>query len=191
MLAIMDRVVPILALASGDDDGDGIPNSEEGLANADGDGMPNYRDNDSDNDGIPDGLEYRNAPALGHDTDGDGVMDYLDLDSDNDGINDAQEAGHVGADLLRDGVADGPYGDNGLSNHVETTADSGLLNYTLVDTDGDTVPDYLDLDSDNDSIGDLVEGGSGAIDSDDDGVADIADVDGDRDCQQRRWQRRW
>jgi hypothetical protein len=47
-----------------------------------------------------------------------------------------------------------------------------------VDTDLDSsiagVPDYLDPDSDNDGIYDLVESGSGAIDANNDGVIDGA-----------------
>lgn len=56
---------------------------------------------------------------------------------------------------------------------------SGLVNYTIVDTDSDTTPDYRDLDSDNDTISDLVEGGSDAVDADRNGVADRPDRDSD------------
>ena len=52
------------------------------------------------------------------------------------------------------------------------------------DTDGDGKPDYLDIDSDNDGIFDVVEGGDGNLDTNNDGVIDsndtgYADVDGD------------
>jgi len=50
---------------------------------------------------------------------------------------------------------------------------------TPPDSDGDGQPDYVDLDSDNDSVSDLVEGGSGATDANNDGVADGPDADGD------------
>ena len=40
------------------------------------------------------------------------------------------------------------------------------------DTDGDGVPDHLDLDSDNDGISDLEESGSGGLDANGDGVLD-------------------
>jgi hypothetical protein len=43
-----------------------------------------------------------------------------------------------------------------------------------VDTDGDGIPDYLDLDSDNDGIYDLVEAGHGQIDADHNGQIDGA-----------------
>src|SRR5690606_11009305 len=50
---------------------------------------------------------------------------------------------------------------------------------TPVDTDGDTTPDYLDLDSDNDGDLDTVE----AYDTDNDGVANKvkSGVDADKD----------
>lgn len=41
-----------------------------------------------------------------------------------------------------------------------------------LDTDGDGVPDYLDLDSDNDGIYDLVEAGHGGVDANMDGTMD-------------------
>jgi hypothetical protein len=47
------------------------------------------------------------------------------------------------------------------------------------DSDGDGQDDFQDLDSDNDTISDLIEGGSGAVDANDDGVADGPDADGD------------
>jgi hypothetical protein len=61
-----------------DSDGDGIPNSVEGLGDADGDGIPNYLDLDSDNDGIPDAVEAGPDPTNPIDTDEDGIPDYLD-----------------------------------------------------------------------------------------------------------------
>lgn len=172
-----------------DDDGDGIltadeapdPNGDGDSVDAqdtDGDGTPDYLDLDSDNDGIPDQAENANAPESG-DTDGDGVIDRLDLDSDNDGINDVDEAGPDGTDTDPDGLADGPYGANGLADGVETTPESGQIDYTVADSDRDDVPDYLDLDSDNDTLCDLIEGGGGTLDADNNGVADGSDRDGD------------
>lgn len=69
-----------------DSDNDGIPDGEEGLSDPDGDGIPNYLDTDSDNDGLSDVLEGTN------DFDNDGVPNYLDLDSDGDGILDTDES---------------------------------------------------------------------------------------------------
>jgi hypothetical protein len=75
--------------ASGDADGDGIPNGVEGCDDADGDGLPNCLDLDSDGDGIPDAEECPEQPCKNSDTDD--VPDYLDRDSDNDGLSDKKE----------------------------------------------------------------------------------------------------
>ncbi|SFM14391.1 Ig-like domain-containing protein [Marinobacter zhejiangensis] len=151
-------------------------------ADHDGDGIPNSVDLDDDNDGIPDSVEGNGAV----DTDGDGIPDSLDLDSDNDGLLDLVESG-LGAALIAtldadsDGVIDAgnPFGTNGLSDDVETATDSATLNYTVVDTDGDTVYDFRDLDSDNDGITDVVE--SGGSDPDNDGQLGGGDEGGSVD----------
>jgi uncharacterized repeat protein (TIGR01451 family) len=163
-----------------DTDGDGIPNVADGAPStfgdakdSDSDGIPDATDIDDDNDGILDTVE---GPP-GTDTDGDGVPDSLDLDSDNDGINDLVESGiPLGSvstlDTNGDGRIDTPVGTNGLANSLETVADNGIVNYTLADTDGDGRPDFRDLDSDNDGINDVIEGGE--TDSDGDGIIDGA-----------------
>ncbi|MBI1294662.1 hypothetical protein GC175_06850, partial [bacterium] len=129
----------------------------------DGDGVPDPQDLDSDNDGIPNSVEGT------ADTDGDGIPDYLDLDSDNDGINDVIEAGCFN-DANNDGFADG----------VDANGDGLVDGATCspVDSDGDGIPDYLDLDSDNDGIPDVVEGGNAAADTNGDGVIDNSDIGG-------------
>lgn len=129
---------------------------------SDGDGIPDDTDQDDDNDGIPDSVEGTG------DTDGDGILDSRDLDSDNDGINDVIEAG--GTDANGDGKLDGT--PNGTTGQIG----SGL---TPINSDNDTVPDYKDLDSDNDGVSDLQEGGSNGTDADNDGVVDGPDTDGD------------
>ena len=53
-----------------------------------------------------------------------------------------------------------------------------------IDTDGVNVPNYLDKDSDGDTISDLIEGGNYLLDTDFDGVIDaalFADTDTDND----------
>ena len=45
-------------------------------------------------------------------------------------------------------------------------------------TDGDGIGDFLDTDSDNDFVPDVIEGG---FDSDDDGTPDFRDLDSDGD----------
>ncbi|MEO8083675.1 MAG: hypothetical protein ABI780_07635, partial [Ardenticatenales bacterium] len=96
---------------------------------------------------------------------------FRDLDSDNDGINDVREAGGL-TDANGDGKADGTDADgDGMIDNPQGHP---------VDTDGDGVRDFLDLDSDNDGVSDLVEGGQpGIVDADGDGVADGPDADHD------------
>ncbi len=136
------------------------------ISDSDGDGVLDRDDLDSDNDGIPNTVEGT------LDTDMDGVPDYLDIDSDNDGLTDTFEAG--GADSN---------GDGRLDNFTDTNNDgqddaSFAEPLPLPDTDGDLKPDYLDLDSDNDSITDATE--AGYQDQDGDGEIDeFTDTDSD------------
>lgn len=153
---------------AGDEDGDGIPNGNEETTDRDGDGIPGYLDLDSDNDGIPDEDEGN------IDSDGDSIPDFLDLDSDNDGLLDLIESGHVAIaspatlDANSDGRIDSGFGSNGLADVVETSADSGTLGYTIVDTDNDGVADFRDLDSDHDGLTDVIE--TNGDDSDNNGM---------------------
>lgn len=119
------------------------------------------------------------------DTDKDGIADYLDLDSDNDGISDIEEAGFKQMsnqkstfDLNNSSLWKDVNG-NGLNDYIETLTSAG--NYSIPDTDNDTIPDYLDLDSDNDSLFDVDEAGllNGDGDINGDGTGDGADSDGD------------
>jgi gliding motility-associated-like protein len=124
------------------------------------------------------------AVCVPKDSDLDGIADQLDLDSDNDGIPDSIEVqGNTTVVLLNADT-----NKDGLDNAFEP-------GFTPVDTDNDlVVPDYLDLDSDNDGILDSVETGNDLdadgirnyrdLDSDDDGCADVVeagfkDPDGD------------
>ncbi|TDB65792.1 hypothetical protein [Arundinibacter roseus] len=164
-----------------DSDGDGTPdacdacsdaNDKSAVVDTDGDGLLNNCDPDSDNDGIPDSVEDTNGNGDPNDddADGDGVPNYLDLDSDNDGILDLYESG-IDPALIASNDAD--------ENGVLDTANPIFTN-TPRDTDGDGVPDYLDLDSDNDGIPDLTESGlTGFADADNNGVVDGPDADND------------
>ena len=184
-----------------DDDGDGIPDAEEGggadrSVDDDGDGVPDYADpdavscTDSDSDGICDSL----PPDV--DADGDGLPNHLDRDSDGDGLPDATE----GNDADGDGIADSSAVDNdddgdGLDDAFDpdcagmpgTCAADGLA-ASVPDHDGDGAPDYLDADSDNDGLLDRVEGFDGnadglpevvpsGLDADGDGLDDAFDID--------------
>ena len=106
------------------------------------------------------------------DFDQDGIADYLDLDSDNDGIYDVIEGGDGNADTNGDGVID--FNDLGFSD-VDMNGYNDASELTPpVFTDGDALPDYLDLDSDDDGCYDAVE--AGHLDTDDDGVLGISPV---------------
>ncbi|MCU0445906.1 MAG: hypothetical protein MUE85_13425, partial [Microscillaceae bacterium] len=169
-----------------DDDNDGILDTNEGngtdpSADFDNDGTPNYLDisyvtapswalTDANNDGIVDFF----------DQDLDGVANHLDLDSDNDGIADVVEASANNANADPDGdgrviaLGSTSVASNGLASSLGGTP------ITPVNTDADSVADYLDLDSDNDGIADVIE--VGGIDGDNDGrisTGNIADFDAD------------
>ena len=92
------------------------------------------------------------------DLDYDGVADMFDLDADNDGIEDVIEAG-LGNLSNAKGKIDVSWVDtngNGLHDSGESVAAIPAL-----DSDGDGVPNYIDLDSDNDSLFDVDESGAG------------------------------
>lgn len=135
----------------------------------DGDGIPDNMDIDDDNDGILDVLEGDD------DSDSDGFIDRLDIDSDNDGIPDNVEAQATnGYSAPAENDADG----DGLDDAYEGTGDVGL---DPVNTDGTDLPDYLDDDSDNDTVPDTLEAFD--TDTDKDGRVNIfssgSDMDGD------------
>ena len=130
-------------------------------------------DTDYDGDGA--------GPDDPADTDGDGVDDYRDLDTDNDGIPDLIEGDTGCSDSDRDAICDGGDSDgDGIVDDIDEADGFGDDDYDAPpDTDGDGVPDFRDLDADNDAISDVAEGGSGCTDADDNGVCDGPDGDGD------------
>ena len=109
------------------------------------------------------------------DFDGDGFPNRCDLDSDDDGVSDLIEGGSDPAVVDTDG--DGVYDDD-----VGATTGAGV---TPLNTDTEGNPDFLDLDSDNDGLSDVLE--SGGADTDGDGVINagepltIAPLDTDND----------
>ncbi|MCF7566944.1 T9SS type A sorting domain-containing protein [Sabulilitoribacter arenilitoris] len=117
-------------------------------------------------------------PPCNTDSDGDGFVDELDIDSDNDGIPDNVEAQTTLGYSPPVGVVNtsGPY--IGLWSNYGT----GL---TPVDTDSDGIPDYRDLNSDNDGYNDIEENGmantSTAADVDDDGLINSFETNGVND----------
>jgi heat shock protein beta len=148
---------------SSDLDGDGVPNIYDcddfdgGAGDADGDGLSGLEelaicDNgtcldpvqpDTDGDGLNDGYEVGADPAHPEDSDTDDAPDALDLDDDGDGVPTETEL---------DGVCVIAPGDE-----VVECADHGTP-ATLPNTDGDTIPDYLDDDDlDGDGLADYLD----------------------------------
>ena len=188
-------------------DDSGLATDAGGLPrNTDADGLADFRDLDSDNDGIMDVVEsfgsgldadndgmlddfvdadgdgiddnFQAAPLAPADTDGDGIADANEIDADGDGIPDLIESGGVDAD--GDGMLDGFVDADG--DGVDDTV--AVVPTQPTDSDGDGIPDFQELDADNDGVSDLEE--SGGIDADGDGFADslvgsstLIDTDGD------------
>jgi VCBS repeat-containing protein len=75
---------------------------------------------------------------------------------------------------------------DGISDKNESRASN--LYPTSVDTDNDGTPDYLDTDSDGDTIEDSVEG---VADSDGDGIADFRETDSDNDGLDDKYEADW
>ena len=63
------------------------------------------------------------------DTDSDGLINSLDLDSDGDGCSDAFESTAT-LDKRKDYIFSGPYGANGFDDRLETSTESGVINYS-------------------------------------------------------------
>ncbi len=117
------------------------------------------------------------------DTDQDGVADVLDLDSDNDGIGGIIEDGWAALSNGKDkmDMTAGVWIDNNY-NGWHDTVEAYYASHTTKDFDGDAVPNYLDLDSDNDAVFDVDEAGltngDGDINCDGQGEGTDADSDG-------------
>ncbi|MCG1036969.1 T9SS type A sorting domain-containing protein [Polaribacter sargassicola] len=125
---------------------------------------------DANGDGTPDGY-------LNGDTDNDGYLDYIDIDADNDGIPDNIEGQSTIGYTPPSGLNITDNNNNGVDDNYENGA---ILGLEVVDTDSDETPDYLDSDSDNDGILDIIENGDtdnsvSGNDSDGDGLDDAFD----------------
>ncbi len=125
-------------------------------------------------------IYFREVTCVDINTDGDGLANRLDLDSDGDNCFDAVESGATllstsgvtgAAKLTTSVIPSTPnYGANGFANGLETSSESGAFagTYTYsfatdantsgcLDTDGDFVPNVVDLDDDNDGVLDTNE----------------------------------
>ncbi len=149
-----------------DSDGDGVTDAQEAL------------DQTNPNDGCsykPSSVTLPQSNAWkALDCDGDGTDNEHDIDPLNFCVGGI--VGYIPSlnspqynQYFKDGDCDG----DGISNHMETNL-SGLP----LDTDFDGVPNYLDLDSDNDNIPDAVEGNRHM---DSDNIANYEDLDSDND----------
>ncbi len=158
-----------------DSDNDGILDIiEAGGIDSNNDGKIDNA-TDSDNDGLADSVDANpntaDTPADAaaaraitqlpvRDTDGDGQPDFQDVDSDNDSISDMVEAGVKAInDPDNNGMINGAVDANGIPVTVSSIA-------IPRDTDSDGVPDYRDLDSDNDAINDVIEVASADVNGD-------------------------
>jgi len=156
-----------------DDDNDGILDTEEltsaggitydPLGDEDGDALPNYldvRDDNNSTDGSTTDYNDINGDGIPNvfDADNDGIPNHLDLDSDGDGIPDIIEGQATTGYIAPTGVV----GANGLDSAFENNDTASATSFTVINTDSgvDTIPDYLDLDSDNDGISDQIEANS-------------------------------
>lgn len=206
---VMDAAPKALLRTGADTNNDGKPESYPNK-NLDKDAKPNPYDLDSDGDGIPDVVEAgfpdsdhnalsdgaRNAvtgwsttisgmpgPLVFRNTDTDPAgasnPDYLDIDSDNDGIPDNVEGlpttnyrFPLNLDTDGDGI------DNAYDSPGNAFGGAGIDPF---DKDLDGIPDYRDLDSDNDHVNDVIEGNdfNNNHKPDDDVTLTNSDTDGD------------
>lgn len=178
-----------LSYASGwiDINGNGMHDRAEGhvALDSDGDGTPNYLDLDSDNDGIFDVDESGAGNSLAYagyqngdgDIDGDGVGDGSDTDLIR--MKDFNSDGSI--EYFADGILDIYDYFNGTDfESAYGNTNQGIGNTQFVkDTDGDGIPDYIDITSDGSTF-DISHTLYAHLDANNDGIIDgTSDIDGD------------
>ena len=194
----IDDAFDVDILSGEDANNDGIDDSVT-LLDSDGDGRYNMFDNDSDNDGMADGMEANVDPS--QDSDGDGINDVYDthtvggIDADGDGLIDGifppdtdedSFADYLDLDSDNDGLLD-----VAEAGGVDSTPTDGIHDLpetpitTPIDSDSDGVPNHIDLESDDDTNDgnapfDIDELGLDSLDAQVNGQISPA-VDNDRD----------
>lgn len=165
-----------------DSDGDGLTDVREAqFTDADFNGRI---DGALNNDGWNSGIASSGSLSL-PDSDGTGRYNPYDIDADDDGIPDNVEGMSTPGYLLPAGLDSD---NDGIDNTYDNFAGFGGNGVAPYDNDGDTVPDYLDQDTDNDGVIDIIEGNDfnfngfpddnvslTGIDTDDDGLDDRFD----------------
>uniref|UniRef100_UPI00260AAE9B T9SS type B sorting domain-containing protein n=1 Tax=uncultured Tenacibaculum sp. TaxID=174713 RepID=UPI00260AAE9B len=176
-------------------------------SDTDGDGITDCVDPDDDNDGNPDGTDSNPlVPMVADDTltvvaGTIGVVNVLSNDDFLAGADTSltqvggTASGTVSLNPITGELSYAPaVGEAGTMVTVEyQVCNTGVtpnvcaiatvtitVNEALVDTDGDGIPDVVDVDDDNDGIPD-VEEGDGSVDTDGDGIPDSLDLDSDND----------
>jgi len=189
-----------------DSDGDGIADlldvddENDGISDIEEAGFKQYSNNtatmdkssittwvDANTNGINDFIDAMISAGtyLIPDTDGDGVPNHLDLDSDNDSLFDVDEASLLNGDgdITGDGKGDGldSEGDGLLNLYDNSTLFGSAFRTYALDTDGNGIPNYLELDSNDDGINDIQTGLYASFDTNGDGIIDgtgDSDIDG-------------
>jgi hypothetical protein len=144
-----------------DDDGDGVDTADEIVVESD------PLNPDSDEDSVPDGVEWPDPTRLPPDNDNDGTADILDPDDDGDGIDTLIEELELAPD--GDGIPnylDDDSDDDGTSDLVEMSTDTDPPG-NAQDEDSDGIPDFVDL----------FDADGGAGDGDQDGIANADEQD--------------
>jgi hypothetical protein len=167
-----------------DTNNNGMHDSFEGSTplDSDGDGIPNHQDLDSDNDAVFDVDESRTQRYVfgtltfdngDGDTTGDGAGDGFDSEA----FRLQVLAGGCG-EYIGDGILD--IYDYGTGANEYGNLSQGSAPLYVNDEDGDGLPDYLDLDSNNDGVFDIAETHYAALDANNNGIIDdTTDTDGD------------
>ncbi|WP_394749841.1 T9SS type B sorting domain-containing protein [Spongiimicrobium salis] len=164
-----DGILDVIEAGGSDPDNDGIIGSGV-ITDTDGDGLSDIVD--PDDSGTP-------LPLPNTDSNTGDQADFLDIDADDDGIPDNVEAQPTDTYIPPSGSGSGitDVNENGVDDVYENGGNIGL---TPENTDGslptsDTIPDYLDDDSDNDGFDDVDEANQGTFsntDTDNDGLDD-------------------